>query len=99
MKQSYCEPDCIGLCDAEAPARLVQSECADWISALAPPMLDDVGVNETNHIAQDGRTTNNSVPTNKSGDSSYAGAGSTKGCFGVQSENQKKIANEPEKEP
>jgi len=99
MKQSYCEPDCIGLCDAEAPARLVQSECADWISALAPPMHDDDGVIETNHVAQDGRTTNNSVPTNKSGDSSYAGAGSTKGCFGVQSENQKKIANEPEKEP
>ena len=61
-------------------------------------MHDDVGVIETNHVAQDGRRTNNYVPTNKSGDSSYAGAGSTRGCFGVQSENQKKIANEPEKE-
>jgi hypothetical protein len=62
-------------------------------------MHDDVGVIETNHVAQDGRTTNNYVPTNKSGDSSHAGAGSTKGCFGVQPENQKKVANEPEKEP
>ena len=62
-------------------------------------MHDDVGVIETNHGEQDGRTTNNYVPTTKSGDSSQAGAGSTKGCFGVQSDNQKKIANEPEKEP
>ncbi len=62
-------------------------------------MHDDVGVIETNHGGQGGRTTNNYVPTTKSGDSSYAGAGSTKGCFGVQSDDQKKIANEPEKEP
>jgi len=58
-----------------------------------------VGVIETNHGAQDGRTTNIYVPTNESGDSSHAGAGPTKGCFGVQPENQKKVASELEKEP
>ena len=59
----------------------------------------DVGLIETNHATQDGRTTNVYVPTKKSGDSSHAGAGSTKGCLGVQSENQKNVAIEPEKEP
>jgi len=33
------------------------------------------------------------------GDSPNAGAGSTKGCIGVQSELQKNVANEPEKVP
>ncbi len=63
------------------------------------PTLYDVKLIETNHATQDGRTTNVYVPTKKSGDSSHAGAGSTKRCFGVQLEIQKKIANEPERKP
>ena len=35
----------------------------------------------------------------RSGDSSEAGAGSTKRCFGVQSEFKRTLAIEPEKEP
>ena len=49
----------------------------------------DVKLIETNHATQDGRMKNAKCRPNRSGDSSYAGAGSTKRCFGVQSENQK----------
>ena len=50
------------------------------------PTLRDDGVIETSLAPQDGRITNISVPTYRSGDSSKAGAGSTKRWFGVQSD-------------
>ena len=56
-----------------------------------------VGVIETNHGAQDGRTTNSYVPTNKSGDSSHAGAGPTKGCFGVHRITKRTMQANPRK--
>ena len=63
------------------------------------PTHFDARLIETNQAAQDGRMKNAKCRPNRSGDSSQAGAGSTKRCFGVQSETQKNVASEPEDEP
>ena len=65
-----------------------------WLS-----MHHDVGLIETNLATQDGRMKNAKCRPNWSGVSSNAGAGSTKGCFGVQSDIHKNVASEPEREP
>jgi len=71
-----------------APVGLAQSEL-DNGSWCGTPAYHDVGLNGTSHVPQGGRIRIFTCRPKGSGDSSHAGAGSTKRCFGVQSENSK----------
>jgi len=61
------------------------------------PAAFDVGLIGASHASQGGRMTNATCRPKGSGVSSYAGAGSTKRCFGVQSDAKERLRSNPTK--
>ncbi len=69
--------------------RLAQPELDNGSWCWTTPAAIDVGLIGASHASQGGRITNVTCRPKGSGVSSHAGAGSTKRCFGVQSEESK----------
>ena len=59
----------------------------------------DVGLIETNHATRDGRTTINYVPTHRRATPHMQERDPRRDVLGCNRNNQKNVANEPEKEP